>query len=132
MQTEPANQKTILVVDDDPLVVRVFYRILTNRNYRVLTADSGLEALQISVDYQDEIHLLLSDFQMPAMTGVELATRLTCDRPQIKVLLVSGFPGGILVLNEGWHFLAKPFLTSQLSALVAGLIDTDRGNRFSE
>jgi two-component system, cell cycle sensor histidine kinase and response regulator CckA len=132
MQTEPASQKTILVVDDDPMVLRMFCRILTSRNYRVLTADNGPEALQISADYQDEIHLLLSDFHMPVMTGIELATRITSDRPRIKVLLASGFPGGVLVLNEGWHFLAKPFLTSQLSALVAGLIDTDRDNRFFE
>jgi FixJ family two-component response regulator len=58
------------------------------------------------------------------MSGVELATALTHERPGIKVLLMSGFPDGMLVLNEGWHFLAKPFIASQLCALVAGLIVT--------
>jgi hypothetical protein len=47
---------------------------------------------------------------------------MTVARPDIKVLLMSGFPSGMLVLNEGWHFLAKPFIASQLKVLVSGLI----------
>ncbi len=41
---------------------------------------------------------------------MDLATQITLARPKIQVLLMSGFPGGMLVLNEGWHFLAKPFV----------------------
>jgi len=44
------------------------------------------------------------------VSGVDLATAMTIERPQLKVLLMSGFPGWMLVLNEGWHFLAKPFV----------------------
>jgi len=62
---------------------------------------------------------------MPGMTGIDLATQITVQRPQIKVLMMSGFPGGMLVLNEGWHFLPKPFIASQLRALVVGLISAD-------
>jgi FixJ family two-component response regulator len=58
---------------------------------------------------------------MPGMSGVDLATRLSHERPGIKVLLMSGCAEGMLVLNEGWHFLAKPFIASQLCALIAGL-----------
>ena len=46
---------------------------------------------------------------------------MTLDRPALKVLLMSGFTGGMLVLNEGWHFL-KPFITSQLLTLVSGCL----------
>jgi len=57
---------------------------------------------------------------------------MTLDRPKLKVLLMSGFPDGMLVLNEGWHFLAKPFVNSQLSALVAGLVCPERRTKFSK
>jgi hypothetical protein len=57
---------------------------------------------------------------------------MTAERPRLKVLLMSGFIGGMLVLNEGWHFLAKPFIASQLHALVAGMVSPDRPTRFSE
>jgi DNA-binding NtrC family response regulator len=59
---------------------------------------------------------------MPGMSGIELATAITADRPGLKVLLMSGSPGGMLVLNEGWHFLARPFIASQLRALITGLV----------
>jgi FixJ family two-component response regulator len=59
---------------------------------------------------------------MAGMSGIELATKLTVKRPQIKVLMMSGFSEGMLVLNEGWHFLAKPFIPSQLQTLINGLI----------
>jgi YesN/AraC family two-component response regulator len=62
---------------------------------------------------------------MPEMNGIALATQISQERPQIKVLLMSGFTGGMLVLNEGWHFLAKPFIASQLHALIAGLINPE-------
>lgn len=126
------DQKTIFIVDDDPDILRCVSDILADKNYDLQTYPSGAEALQQSKDYKGEIHLLLSDFQMPGMSGVELATAMTVGRPQLKVLLMSGFPDGMLVLNEGWHFLTKPFVTSQLRALVAGLADPDRPSKFSE
>ncbi len=124
-------QKTILVVDDDPAVRKYVAELLADRAYHILTCEDGRKALEQSRSYKDEIHLLLSDFQMPVMSGVELATAMTAERPRLKVLLMSGFTGGMLVLNEGWHFLAKPFVASQLCALVAGLIFPDEPTRFS-
>ena len=123
-------QKTILVVDDDPDVLSFVAGFLSEGHHNVLIAKSGAEALQHSKDFKGEIHLLLSDFQMAGMTGIELATRITAERPKIKVLLMSGYPGGTLVLNEGWHFLAKPFVPSQLSALIVGLVDPDKKSKF--
>jgi len=96
----------------------------------VLTATSGDDGLARSRAYMGDIALLLSDFQMPGMNGMELATAITLERPDIRVLLMSGFPAGMLVLNEGWHFLAKPFIPSQLRALVVGLVYPDRKSKF--
>ena len=109
------------MVDDDRQILNFVSLILIDHEYNVLTATSGREALEVSREHEASIDLLLSDFQMPGMSGVELATELSSERPAIKVLLMSGFPDGILVLNEGWHFLAKPFITSQLCALISGL-----------
>jgi two-component system cell cycle sensor histidine kinase/response regulator CckA len=125
------DRKTILVVDDDADVL-TFISGFLGTDYNVLTARSGQEGLQKSKDCKSEIPILLSDFQMPGMTGVELATAITVDRPNIKVLLMSGFTGGMLVLNEGWHFLPKPFIPSQLRALVVGLASPEKASRFSE
>jgi DNA-binding NtrC family response regulator len=117
-----AEQKTILLVDDDPGILRSVSALLADDNYNVLTSTSGRDALQKSKDYKREIHLLLSDFQMPGLSGVDLASQMTRERPKLKVLLMSGFTERRLVIDSGWHFLAKPFISSQLSALVVGLV----------
>ena len=127
-----ADQKTILVVDDDPAILSAVHAILAkNDHYNILTATAGADALNQSNNFKDDIHLLLSDFQMPEMTGVDLATKMTVHRPKLKVLLMSAFPGGMLVLNEGWHFLAKPFVAAQLRALVTDLVFPDAPSKFS-
>jgi CheY-like chemotaxis protein len=115
-------QKTILIADDNPVILRFVSNLLVEKNYHVLLATSGQRALEQSRRYEREIHLLLSDFEMPGMNGIELATAISADRPDLKVLLMSGFDGGMLVLNEGWHYLPKPFIASQLLTLISGLI----------
>jgi DNA-binding NtrC family response regulator len=112
--------KTILVVDDEPQILNIVAGFLRGE-YRVLTAASGAEAVQQSKKFKGEIHVLLSDFQMAGMTGVELAAQITAARPKTKVLLMSGYPEGMLVINQGWHFLPKPFVLSQLRSLVGDL-----------
>jgi len=124
------HKKNILLVDDDPALLESVRGFLDG-DYRVLTASSGQEALRQAKEFKSEIHLLLSDFQMEGMTGIELATQLTAERPEVKVLLMSGYPAGMLVLNEGWHFLPKPFVSSQLLALVVGLVSPDTTSKFA-
>jgi DNA-binding NtrC family response regulator len=128
------RKKTILVVDDEPKILSVVVsEVLADGEYNILTASTGSMGLHQSREFKGEIDLLLSDFQMPGgMSGVDLATAMTIERPQLKVLLMSGFPEGMLVLNEGWHFLAKPFVTSQLRALVVGLVSPDRKSKFAK
>ena len=69
---------------------------------------------------------------MTEMNGVDLATQMSRDRPDLKVLLMSGFTDGMLVLNEGWHFLAKPFIPSQLRTLISGLVYPEKPSTFSK
>jgi len=128
---QTARKKTILVVDDDPNVTSSVSEVLARREYNILTASTGSMGFYQSREFKGEIDLLLSDFQMPGMSGVDLATAITLERPQLKVLLMSGFPDGMLVLNEGWHFLKKPFMASQLRAMVAGLVFPEQKSRLS-
>ena len=59
---------------------------------------------------------------MPKMTGIELATQLQLERPNIQVLLMSGVAAGMLLLNEGWQFLPKPFMSNMLKARIQDLL----------
>jgi DNA-binding NtrC family response regulator len=123
--------KTILVVDDDPQILGIVSALFAEE-YNVLSAGTGAKGLEQSRDFKGEINVLLSDFQMAGgMSGVDLATVMTVDRPELKVLLMSGFPDGMLVLNEGWHFLPTPFVPSQLRALVVGIASPDGDSRFA-
>jgi two-component system, cell cycle sensor histidine kinase and response regulator CckA len=130
---KPQNhQKTVLIVDDNAKLLITLTAILADANYKVLNASSGQAALRQSKDTKNDIHLLLADFQMQGMNGVDLATKMTAARPALKVLLMSGFTDGMLVLNEGWHFLPKPFIPSQLRTLVSGLVYPESPSKFAK
>ena len=128
----PKSKITILVVDDDPVIRQLLESALAQGgDYNILLAGNGALGLQQSKDFKDEIKVLITDFQMSGMSGIELATAMTIDRPKLKVLMMSGFPEGMLILNKGWHFLPKSFVASQLRALVVGLVDPDKKSRFA-
>ena len=129
---ERTPRKTILIVDDEPEILAVVSEVLAGGEYTILTARTGSMGIQQSREFKGEIDLLLSDFQMPGgMSGMDLANAICHDRPLLKVPLMSGYPDGMLVLNEGWHFLLKPFVASQLRGLVAGLVSPEEKSRFS-
>jgi DNA-binding response OmpR family regulator len=116
------DQKTILLATDDQEVYTFMTTSLVKNNYKVLSAHSGDEALTEMNAYKDEIHLLLSALDMPGINGLGLAAQVSIRWPDLKVLLMSECRGGTLVLNEGWHFLPKPFVASQLNALILTLV----------
>jgi two-component system cell cycle sensor histidine kinase/response regulator CckA len=112
---------TILIADDDE-TIRNFVSALLRDNYTLLVAENGEDALRQSRAHKGQIHLLLSNVQMPGMTGVELGAKINLERPETKVMLMSGYASGMLVLNEGWHFLHKPFVPAQLRDLVKAIL----------
>ena len=83
------SSSTILLVDDDPIVLRLLSDLLTHGGYAVLPCSSGAAAAA-AFRANGHIALLLTDFQMPGITGIELANLLTATRPDLAVLLVSG------------------------------------------
>src|SRR5579863_5571107 len=111
--------ETILVVDDTLMILKVVVAILNNANFNVLEARSGEEAIKVATEHTGKIDLLLSDVQMPSMTGPELGQTLKKLRPDLRIMLMSGLTGGsLLVLNYGWAFLEKPFLADKLLEMI--------------
>ena len=108
------SEKTILFAEDNEQLQKFVEALLHKCGYNVIAASSGKEALQKSREFGGIIHLLLSDVEMPGMTGIELAIQLNQVRPDTKILLISGLATGMLVLNNGWQFLPKPFVSDML------------------
>jgi len=118
-QPEKNTLETILVVEDHPVVLEAVCEILERAGYRVLPFVSGAQAIQVERITRGPIHLLLSDVMMPDMSGLVVAELLKKRRPEMRVMLMSGYPDGeMLLLNHGWHFIEKPFVPYELVARV--------------
>ena len=108
-QPEKNTLETILVVEDQPVVRNAVREILERAGFCVLAAGSGAQAIRAERIAQGTIHLLLSDVMMPDMSGPDVAQLLKKHRPEIRVMLMSGYPDGdVLFLSHGWHFMEKP------------------------
>ena len=117
------NGETILVVDDNESVLQTVVAILARANFRVLSAHSGASALKLSGETKSKIDLLLSDVDMPLVSGPVLGQTLKETRPDIHVMLMSGGANGsLLVLNYGWAFIEKPFLPDKLTSMVSEVL----------
>lgn len=125
----PRGQETILVVEDEPGVLEVATEALRQQGYKVLSAASPAEALQIAQNLSEPIHLLVTDVVMPIMSGRELAEYLIRLHPQLRVLYVSGYTENTIihhgVLDAGIHFLPKPYTPSQLVQKVREVLDSE-------
>ena len=120
-----SGTETILLVEDEDDVRKVLHQILIGKGYRVIQASSGDEALAISRLHRGSIHLLLSDVNMPRMKGPELATRLLADRPQTRVVYMSGYNDEVLQAGKSaWICLQKPFTPQALAQTVRSILDT--------
>jgi DNA-binding NtrC family response regulator len=91
--------ETILVVDDNEVVLGFVAQILIAENFRVLTADSGPAALKLAETSTETIDLLLSDVDMPQMSGPDLGEALKKARPAMHVMLMSGGTNGNLLVQ---------------------------------
>jgi two-component system cell cycle sensor histidine kinase/response regulator CckA len=117
--------ETILVVDDNESVLRTVVAILEDANFKVLSADNGPAAIKLAEETKEPIHLLLSDVDMPGMSGPALGEALKAARPEMHVMLMSGqYEGSLLVLNYGWAFIRKPFLAVKLVAMVTDVLNS--------
>jgi CheY-like chemotaxis protein len=120
---------TILVVEDETSIRDLLADILTSYGYQILAADGGVEALRLSAQYDSPIHLLVTDVVMPNMSGRELADRLRSQRPDLRVLYISGYTDKVTArygLSEpGVAFLPKPFNMVDLLQQVTSILDRE-------
>ncbi len=119
--------ETILVVEDEELVLDVARRILTRHGYHVLAARGGTEALDLIQAHRGTIHLLLTDVVMPGLTGKQVAERISELRPRIRVLYMSGYPESVVasqgVIHPGIRLVSKPFVAADLLDRVRAILD---------
>ena len=121
------GHETLLLVEDEELILRVAREGLARLGYRVLAARDGVQALEISAQTAEPIDLLITDVVMPRMGGRELASHLLTLRPGIKVLYNSGYADNTIaergVLEEGTNFLQKPYTLAALAKCVREVLD---------
>ncbi|UCF64175.1 MAG: PAS domain S-box protein [bacterium] len=125
--TDLAGKETILLVEDEDMVRDLAVRILEENGYQVLASSRGEKALELSKNFQQAIDLMITDIVMPGMGGKKLAKKIKKDRPDLKVLFISGYTDEIIsqqgVLEEGTHFLQKPFLPQKLLSQIREILD---------
>jgi two-component system, cell cycle sensor histidine kinase and response regulator CckA len=124
----PESQKTItvLLVEDETMLRDLLGKVLRQAGYRVIMAEDGHHALQVAGQHHGKIDLLLSDVQMPRMTGPEVARLLRRERPDLHVVLISAFPPDLIVLEPGWAFLQKPFRPDAIIERIRGVLSAPR------
>jgi two-component system, cell cycle sensor histidine kinase and response regulator CckA len=125
---EKKGFETILVVEDDSMVRRMLETLLSMGGYQILSAASGAEALQVWKTNHAKVKLLLTDMVMPGgISGKELAETLRQERPELRVLISSGYSsdlvsGGEALPPKTW-FLAKPYTPKELIEKVRTSLD---------
>jgi len=114
------DEATILLVEDEPTLLLLARRQLETIGHNVLAAPTPRAALELARAHAGPIDLLLTDVVMPEMSGRDLWQRLSALRPDVKCLFMSGYTANIIahhgVLDEGVHFLQKPFTVQELAA----------------
>ena len=118
----PRGHETILLVEDEPMILEMTKKMLEFQGYTVLSADRPKEALRLADGYAGKIHLLLTDVVLPEMNGRVLAEQLTKLRPDLKLLFMSGYTSNSIthqgVLDEGARFIQKPYSFSDLALQI--------------
>lgn len=107
-------------MDDDEGVRNFVSGILDAAGYQVFNAAAGQEALEFSRTHEGDIHLLVTDFDMPGMNGLEVATALLKSRPELKTLFITGAEENLR--EEELRFLLKPFEPEDLLRQVKNLL----------
>jgi two-component system cell cycle sensor histidine kinase/response regulator CckA len=121
------GSETILLVEDDEKVRELVQRMLLLQGYKVLETRRSSDAVGVVTKHDGPIDLLLTDVVMPQMSGPELAKQVAALRPGIKVVFMSGYPGGITsehgMFETSAFFLQKPFEMDKLAQILRQVLD---------
>ncbi len=136
MEIGAAQGETVLLVEDEPVLLEMAEKMLVLLGYNVLTANRPSEALRIAADSAGTIDLLFTDVVMPEMTGKELAKRIHVHYPGLKVLFMSGYTANVIahngILNEGLHFIQKPYSVGDLAHKLRDILRRELPKALNE
>ena len=115
------KKHTILIVDDEEMILKSIFRVLRNDNYQILNAQSGEEGLAVLKQY--DVHLVISDQKMPGMNGLDFLKRVKIDYPQILTIMLTGHAEieiAMEAINEAgvYKFILKPWDDNNLKVTV--------------
>jgi PAS domain S-box-containing protein len=117
----------VLLVEDEPKIIKMGKMMLEKLGYQVLTAETPGRAMNLAREHAEKIDLLMTDVVMPDMNGRDLAEKLQALYPDLKVLFMSGYTANIIahhgVLEEGLHFIQKPFSVKDLAAKIRAVLE---------
>lgn len=116
------SEPTLLLVDDEQPILNALYRLLRKEPYRVLTATNADEALAI-LDREEEVQVVVSDFRMPGMNGIELLREVKQRFPDAVRCILSGYADGHVIMDsinvgEVYRFLPKPWDDDELTGML--------------
>ena len=124
-----AQHATILLVDDEAMILRPTQQILERLGHRVISANSPKEAIKIFEALADEINLLITDVTMPDMSGPEMVTQLIRLRPNLKFFFMSGHTAKLLQKHgfdeRSMNFIEKPFTRAALSEKIQEILTSE-------
>ncbi len=125
------SEATVLLVEDEPAILRIVSTMLHRVGYAVLAAGTPEEALQLARTRPGEIRLLVTDMVMPGLNGRELATRIRSFEPGVKVLYMSGYSADAVAdrggLDHASAFISKPFGLREIVDKIRGMLSPHPG-----
>jgi two-component system cell cycle sensor histidine kinase/response regulator CckA len=127
MEMPTISGETVLLVDDEAVILNLGRELLEKMGYKVLTAGSPSDAIRQAETYAGKIDLLITDLVMPEMNGIELSKVLSDVKPGLKYLFTSGYTSNVIVhhgvLDEGLDFLQKPYSMKDLAFKVRDVLE---------
>ncbi len=119
--------ETILLVEDEPSILRMTRMMLEKKGYTVLSAATPSEAVEKAKNHSGAIELLMTDVVMPEMNGRDLAGQITDLYPDIRLLFMSGYTANVIahqgILDDGVSFIQKPFSMADMTVKIRELLD---------
>jgi CheY-like chemotaxis protein len=130
--TQPFGEgRTVLVVEDNPAVRQVAISTLYSLEFQVIEAENGDEAAELLKSSKD-VSLVLSDVRMPGeLSGIDLARLVQRERPEIQVLLTTGYFDGEDTV-EGLNLLYKPYRAADLAEKIRSLMEAPQPNNVDD
>ncbi|HKK33027.1 MAG TPA: PAS domain-containing protein, partial [Desulfomicrobiaceae bacterium] len=126
-ETTAGGNETILLVEDDPSILRMATMMLERHGYDVIVAESPGDAVSLAHEHNGAIDLIMTDVVMPEMNGRDLSKSLKAHYPTLKVLFMSGYTSNVIahhgVLDQGVYFIQKPFSFKELGAKLRDALE---------